>query len=110
MHKIYERIVSPDEIELTSKLKNPDVPLGKENKKEQSGKITGYCHKVITNEKGELIEFRVLVPDFDTCSKMKEYYIPEWRIQNTFGFTPSIIEGKYVILSGETTNLKVEIM
>lgn len=107
MYRIYERVVSPDEIELTSKLHNSEISLGRENKREQSGPVTGYCDEVIENE-GKLIEFRVLVPDFDTCGKMKEYYIPEWHIHNTFNLSSSDVKGKYITLSGSGVNLKIE--
>lgn len=107
MYKIYERIITPEDVELNNAIKHGPVELGKENKREQSGPITGYCHEIIENE-GKLIEFRLLIPEFDTCGKMKEYYIPQWRIENTFGLKAEDVKGKYITLSGTGTNLKIE--
>lgn len=107
MYKIYERVVPAEDVELTNKITNGPIELGRGNKREQSGNITGYCDTVIENE-GKLIEFRVLVPDFDTSGRMKKFYIPEWRIHNTFNFKAEDVKGKYITLSGTGANLKIE--
>jgi len=110
MYKIAMRVISSDETNLISKLENSEITLGYENKREQSGLISGYCDEVIVDEKGNLKEFRILVPEFDTCGRIKKHYVPEWRIYNTFGFTTDQIKNKYVSIDRKTLDIKVNIL